>query len=163
MSFVTGFLTGAIVGYFTHKVMATPTQDSPKAAKAGPKIDKTQSKPMIDRPYFIFEHTAPDYNYYQKGTMDKLHVCTNCYHTGHYMTNHYAGTCKRCGGKYNILIKLSGKWLPREGKWLLSDVSDYPYPEVITNDIDIDVHDVSAQIQRMENNNGKPRIERHPD
>lgn len=163
MSFVTGFLTGAVVGYFTHKFVTTPTQDPHKVAKSGPKSVDKQSKPLIDKPYFVFEHATPDFDYYQKGTIDKLHVCTNCYHTGHFMTNHYAGTCKKCGGKYDIHPKYSGKWLSREGKWLLSDISDNPYPDITTSDIDIDVHDISAQIQRLESNDGKARIEKHPD
>lgn len=125
---LTGVIIGGAIVYFMRKPGTNIVLSSKGVGPKGKKKGK-EEKPLLDLPYFQYKHVRPDYDYYDKGTYDGIAVCSFCYRTTHKMTDGWPGDCPDCGTSYSVHQDLAGKWLNREGKWLLSPIKqENPYP-----------------------------------
>lgn len=129
LSFIFGFFLGGLFVYW----VVTDTDKNVKHQAAKPlksSVDKDQSKPVLDLPYFKYKHIRPpsEREWYKPGTYGKLGVCPHCYRTSHNMTDGWPGTCPDCGTKYPTGADISGKWISSVGKWVLGPTSPNPYP-----------------------------------
>ncbi|MFY0656359.1 MAG: hypothetical protein JXR12_06385 [Neptunomonas phycophila] len=126
---ITGMIIGGAVVYFWNK----PGTNIVAAKSGEPAIDKKRNKPekpLLDLPYFKYKHIRPpsEPEWYTKGTYDGVAICQYCYRTTHKMTDSWPGDCPDCGTSYSCHQDVAAKWLPREGKWLISPTSENPYP-----------------------------------